>query len=571
MKNFILLLILALCAPHAIAQLQRDLGVDKLKLGTNSVYDPEIDLGGFKIKKNKATNKGQFSNDGVIWKNIGSGSGNGSGAISILENGGFEDGIGSDWNYSPGVVTEASEPLIGEKSAKFDPANQYEFLRTKFITVPKGLRGAACEARFMYIGFDENIHAYVENEAGVILGRYQRPEAGSVVYGLPTHTISGYESIFFKCPTEEDITANALNGNIRVVFIQDTTNDAEEGVVDDVHLGALIGLVETTTPDGFEFEVNVDNSLEGGDGIVTSCSGAASSRSCSLEGLTVPPICSISAASQDNASISARILSTSASQITFTTNSTSNAVMGRASFICKKQGADAKQSVQVYKSIPKASQIINELSAQVSSTGVISDENVPWLSSCSVSGTSYTCGIQSGVTSTGLNCSISIATSGWDGTISNVNSTSTTLSWVTNNTNTPSAPKDFNIVCQKKDYKLPTVQPVILGQVTNSVAESSLTNVRIESCKISNHLIADSSCNTWISSTTATNSTTTTITYKSGVWSKTPTCTSDPIHTGGNILSWIHSESSSGIVVRTQDTTGASVGAVFNLICIGEK
>lgn len=150
MKNFILIIIFSLFASSVFGQSQKKYDVDKLKLGTSSAHDTELDLSGSVIKKNKTTNKIQFSNDGTIWKNLGSGSGSGSGGVSSLENGSFEDGQGS-WTNTGGTfsILEYTNPSeSNSKYARFVASGAGEYFQTPLITFSDDITGA-CIA---YIG-----------------------------------------------------------------------------------------------------------------------------------------------------------------------------------------------------------------------------------------------------------------------------------------------------------------------------------------------------------------------------------------------------------------------------------
>ena len=145
----------------------------------------------------------------------------------------------------------------------------------------------------------------------------------------------------------------------------------------------------------------------------------------------------------------------------------------------EKQGTDAKQSVQVYKSIPKVADNINVFSATVSTaTGAVTQENVNWLETTCATGTSPTqavCDLEISLDEE-LSCAVAFE-SGTGARSATVLSTATQIT-ISSTISSSGADAGGNtaIVCVKSgnDFKLPTVQPVIVGQVRNSHAESAM-------------------------------------------------------------------------------------------------
>ena len=79
-----------------------ELRSEKVRLGKDSDNDITLEFGkggsNPAIKYSSATGKIQFTNDGSLFKDIGSGSGGGSGGINEIANSGFEDGTGTNWS-----------------------------------------------------------------------------------------------------------------------------------------------------------------------------------------------------------------------------------------------------------------------------------------------------------------------------------------------------------------------------------------------------------------------------------------------------------------------------------------
>ena len=156
MKNFILLFLFTIFTlADGFAQSQQKIGVDTLKIGnSDSVYDPTIELQGtnVKIKASKSTGKAQFTNDGTVWKNLGSGSGSGDGGISILENGSFEDGLTPGWTHSGGTFSHETytNGLEGElKFARFVSTTSGQYFETTLKAIPDFANGG-CLAKINY-------------------------------------------------------------------------------------------------------------------------------------------------------------------------------------------------------------------------------------------------------------------------------------------------------------------------------------------------------------------------------------------------------------------------------------
>lgn len=514
----------------------------------NDLSDVEI---GFpsavqKLKLNRSSGKIQFTKDGTIFKDLGSGSGGGAGAISIIANSGFEDGVDSEWSYTSGTVSAAlgSNALLGEVSAVFDPAALNDYLRTSYFTVPKGLRGAACEARFLYTGGDAlNYSAKVETQSGVVLGTYMSQSGANV---LPYHnSTAGYESVFFKCPTEADVVALGNNGNIRLVVYQGTATNAAAIVMDDVHFGGLIGLVESALPD----------TLSG----VISSAGAVSSSSLSgwytvskgATGLytinfapnifTVAPSCRFSAdqpSSPNNNIVCSQVdtPAASASSVSVRCSQVTTNLDRSFTFSCDKQGVDAKQSVQVYKSIPRITSNTNIYPVKMGAGGVVTGDDFDVINgNCALSGTSNeskTCTYNSGIfTVPPIVMATACDTAIFDRNVTISSPTASGFSATTRITTNGSADNGvcFMIMKVGTDFKMPTVQPMVIGQVTNSVAESGLTNIRTEYCYVNNAGSASTSsvsglCDSWLQSVSRTATGAITHTFKTGIFSSGPIC-----------------------------------------------
>jgi len=161
-----------------------------------------------------------FSNDGILEKKFGSGTGGGSGGFNNLDNAGFEDGFTVNWSCSAGDCTEeTTAPLFAEKSINFTATATSDFL----------------QSRVFYKGGDANLDLKVVNGDAEVLAQKT----------LVTHNIANHESLFFRCPTKAAIDLDSDKGDLRLVV--EATDASVLTVFDDMYLGSLIGLVSAKT------------------------------------------------------------------------------------------------------------------------------------------------------------------------------------------------------------------------------------------------------------------------------------------------------------------------------------
>lgn len=119
------------------------------------VFTVDIGLGGANplLKWNDTTGKWQFSNDGSLFQDIGSGGG-GAGGVNLLINADFEADE-SDWTETGSAVlahvTSGSNLLIGLGSITIDFSASGEFLRSTLVAVPNGLVNRSCSSKLLYL------------------------------------------------------------------------------------------------------------------------------------------------------------------------------------------------------------------------------------------------------------------------------------------------------------------------------------------------------------------------------------------------------------------------------------
>jgi len=483
----------------------------------NMTFDVGLGVNNPKLFWDNASGAISFTNDGSIIKKIGSGSGAGGGenfnnGFTSSDNANAEDGA-TAWTVSGGTfATTLVDPLEGEQSFTYAPAAQNNYIESSVLSFDKDVfRGQACEARIEYIGGDANLTLQVVDGTNAVIASQ----------ALQIHSIFGQESAFFLCPNQTDITANALKGNLRYRITN--TGVAVSPLIkwDKSYVGTLRGLTEMTLPDYYTVVFGAGATIISGNeqGIMSGCSESLGITTCSLSGYTIAPGCHVSLSGVDpalNQTYNTEC-GTSSNSLTFkrqyvTGGSSASSIAATVTLI--NQGADAKQTVQVYKSIPKAAQNENSWTAQIDpGSGSLLDQNVNWTSNSNVVNTGV--GTAQIIFNTPLinrpSCTAQAIDS--SGTKScNINNSFTDntqvyVSCTTTNTGA-STTTPFNLKCDKQgsDYKTPTVQPIVVGQVQSSYATSTNKNVRIESCRYSvsgTVLTTDNKyCPTWISSVT---------------------------------------------------------------------
>ena len=475
--------------------------------GSATARSITVDRGGSNpfMKWDEAGSAWVFSNDGTIEKKIGSGTGGGGGQNFFAESSfdGESSTIGWTAVGTATITTTAVTPINGTNSLVCDNNAQNDSCRTIEIIVPEFFKGKSCEVNFRYTGgTDDLVKPQVLDSSNVKLeGWTYRNQLPTRTDFLQAQTGIVQRSIFGVCPT---------TGNIKFELLQTEVGDSALIKFDDVHIGELIGLVESVVPDVFSFETTntgsactVQNNTNG----LVSCSYVGTGTvevNLSLLGLT------------ENVNCTATVVSTAGritvALATFTSTSfrvnvmdDTTAVNGSVRYVCQKQGVDAQQTVQVYNSIPKVAENINVFSATITGTALISTKNADWIASVTGGSGSTAINFKSGLFSFAPSCTLTPTITSNLEYNAHFRSLSTSLAEVRTLDGTGLAAVTFHIVCQKQesDFKLPMVQPVIVGQVTNSYAESTSGNWRTESCKVSNTGTPSTSepeCDTWVDS-----------------------------------------------------------------------
>lgn len=578
---------------------------------------------------NSTKSKLGFSNDGTSIKDIGSGSGSGGGenfnnGFTAEDNANAEDGTSgwtasagdffvtssvADWvtatSYSigdkvveSGIIYKANtahtsgtfasdianwdvvvnaDALEGDASFVWIPAAQNDTLTSPVLDFNKDiLKGKSCQSLIEYIGGDENLSLKVLDA--------NSNELDSTT--LQAHGVSSTESGFFLCPSAADISGDSNKGSLR--FRLENTGASASAAIkfDKNYLGTLIGLTETTTPDTFGGDIGSTGGLSNdyGDVISGTSDGGTGILNVTFSGLTASPSCAVQVRSGSDGYAVINSVSNTAMEINTYIN-TGALTESSVTISCVKRGSDAKQQVQVYKSIPKVSQNINEYSASFEGNTVCTKnwESMDVGVTCSYNSTgSYTINY----TSLGLTVPPVIICTTHDAggvrafchTDSYAGMSNTQSTMLTRRGDTAVlSDNDFqiHIIKQGPDYKLPVVQPVIVGQVQNSYASESNKNVATESCWIQHPGTpqfgsGDNSCDKWIDSIDDNGAGDTDLNFKTGIFSEQPRCVCTTRSVTNNSCSNV--TSSTDVNVRTFNAnTGGALNSGFNIICQGAR
>lgn len=544
---------------------------------TSYVYDIGLGANNPKVKWSTAKQKFRQEIAGVE-KDLGTGGGGGGGenfnnAFTADDNANAEDGL-TGWTASAGTFAlETADPLEGDQSFLWTPAAQNDTLDGPVLDVDKDIfLGRSCQVQIEYIGGDENLTLQVIDADNDIIG-YQV---------LQVHTISAPESAFFICPNS---AATANDKDLRLRILNEGASASAIIKFDKSYVGTNQGLSESALPDMLSFTSDSSGTIEAKntDWISSCVESPTGTYTCDISsaGISFAPSCS---AAVNAANVNVGYLRTSSSNtslvFSMVVTSTAAATSGRFSALCSKIGSDAKQSVQVYKSIPTASQNANQYTIKINTGGVIASDDFNIISSdCAVSGTANTiktCTFNSGIfTEYPLAVSSMCNTTGTTSRNSSVsNLTSSGFVVTTRNLLNDAVDIPSCITFYKKgaDLELPTVQPIIVGQLVNSYSELG-NNIRTESCSVihSGTPVIDplsSLCETWVGSITDSATGQSTINFIASIFSKQPVCVATAVATGRNVMVV---ESLASVFIRTTNSAGADTDVGYSITCTGVR
>ena len=590
---------------------------DILVVGASAAVDfSMVHKDGSFIKRDVTGGQWTFSNDGVIEKAIGSGAGGGAAGFNNLDNSGFEDGITSEWTCTSGKCSEeTTSPLFGEKSLKFDPTNLNDNFRSSLKAIPKGLYGNNCEYKATYIGGDEFLSARIVNGDGETLSRTDKE--------LKTHSTVQVENFSFICPTEAAILADSDKGDLYLEVYQNAATAPATSTFDEMYNGENSGIAHTVIAesqiiryDGYlgnattaiQFRTRQYNKDSNGDDnspLMTDVSTGSGTFITAVKKSSFQVSVLINAGAAPNLDIERYNASTALIEV-YTLNSSSvtaymsppirmdigdyisvktqtapNDVAGETFIIVKATPLIETQSI-VYKVAPKISDVVNTLGASVSlnsgsTIAAIVSDDVSFIDTVSViAGSRVRVNFKSGTfTVIPLVVSSTVATTAGQylADASNVSITGMDLQmYNVNGSNVDT--KNFNFILRKQgvDFKLPTVQQVLVNQVETGIAEG----VRIESCVLSSiggtPFAVTPDCASWVDTFTDNSAGDTTFNY-SNIWPTGPTCTCTVNETSRDcsIMPYNTPPTTTSFTTVSQTTSGTPEDNMINVICIGAR
>lgn len=210
----------------------------------------------------------------------------------------------------------------------------------------------------------------------------------------------------------------------------------------------------------------------------------------------------------------------------------------------------------------------NVFSAQVSSGGVVSGENIDFINGNCSGSSPYTCTFNTNFFSAAPNCEITpISSVNTGGTFNAFTTASQVFPRTKNDGSGGNENHAFSLMCQRSstDYKPRFAAPVLVGSVTSN----STSALRIETgfyTAGSNNFTASTTPG-WLGACvrSGTNNLRKTCPLTSGVFSGSPLCFASGVE-----LTLLKTVSSTEIVVDTA-TTGAPGDFYFQLVCIGPR
>ncbi len=535
------------------------------------------------IGYNATNNRMEFKNPGGTAKAIGAGEGGASGGILSLDNVGFEDGITTFWTssgdvselVSTGCTLGTNCPLEGLKSLRFSPNLQNDYFESSVKAIPEILYGAACEISFNYLGGDTNLTAQVvDGDATVVASK-----------ALTAHATAGPDSLGFLCPNKATVVADNDKGNLKLKIINAGATPAAASDWDAMYKGSLANLKSAVLPDLLTAKVSSADAVsdENVDWINGNCTNAGTGLiTCTFNSgiFTNSPNCVVSVRDATDGQI-ASMTAISSSAVTIATTLDTGTLADLAIHLhCAKAGSDALQALQVYTSIPVAAQNENNLSASIGSTGTVTSENTDFISgNCTNPGTgNYVCTYSTTFTvAPTVVCTVNSNADTYNCETTAL-STTTFEVLIQDDTGTASS-RAFSVHVTKQgaDYKLPSVQPILVNQVQTKFERG----IRTEICQVLNPsgtatVDTDSGlCAGWVSSVNRTTAGQVTVNFVSGVFSAEPVCTcamSFPSAGDNNFCCSIASYTSTTSIVVGSTACGAGLtDKSFSISCKGAR
>lgn len=396
--------------------------------------------------------------------------GDGINGFGVDENPNAESGT-DGWTASAGTFdVNDTDPLEGDQSFIWTPAAQNDTLTSSVLDFDKdAFKGRACEARIEAIGGDDNLTVQVINGNNAVVGEKQ----------YKAQSIAAPFSVYFRCPSQAKITADAQKGNLRLRFLNEGASASPLIKWDLSYLGTLKGLVEVVLPDSISAIVEPTDQIssENVEGFFKTVTRSSGTITVTFEELENIPSYQLTIDSGASTLAQPKGVNVTTSSISWEQRDVDNILVSQDfpwSITITKSGSDAKQTAQVFYNIPKVSENLNEFNAYYdASEGTVNDsvkgqEPEVIIETVSKSGTTsrqknFT--VNTGAFSETPHCEATGNAGSVIASYLRASSSPTLLVFDTTSAGT-SGDFDFSFECTKKgnDFKTPTVQPTILRE-----------------------------------------------------------------------------------------------------------
>ena len=594
-----------LAASLALAQSQ--IPNNTVKLGQKNsnnkdiIFDVDNGATNPRLRANGTTKKLQFTNDGTVFKDIGSGSGGGGSGINLLSNGGFETGIADGWTSSGGTFAEVSSGsnlLYQEKSATFTASATAQYFETALVTTPEILGGQDCMAKIDYKGASSNLFLTVLNSSNVNI-------TNGITTVLSSVALKRDAKLYFTCPSagtqmklRVQSTAASAIGAFDEISLGGTDFNSVSGIVSETnYTPTFTGLGTPTNVDikfsrvgktiriigrfasGTSTAVGASFSLPNGYTVSNkNTAGKIFGRAIRIvAGASVVRNLTLHAGANGNA------LAFGLNEYAAANNPAS--VLLGTDFVSAGQEIVLEANVEVNE-LPESETVAsakcptdiaceNTFSAKVSNAGIVSDENLDWINGNCSGAAPYICGFNASIFTVAPNCSITLGSTG--GTETRINALSaSSITVAAFNSAGGTSNTDFHLVCRKTggDFKAKqNIQGFLSSTITSSANNERLERVSVGTvCTSSPCTIARQSGA--ISSVSRTATGEYAINFTAGTFSQPPTCTCSNTNASGN---GFYCPVRNSINTTTQvflvsiNTAAAAADSQFDVLCMGPR
>lgn len=618
MKAYLSILISALFMTTQIFAANQTLGADKVIIGNKTSVDKAIEFNinagaaNPKIKANQSTNKIQFAQDGVNYKDLGSGSGGGGSGVNVITEPGFESGINVGWTSSGGTyaaITSGINLLYQTTSASFQATATTQYFESTAVVIPQILYGQSCMVKTIYKGGDANLYLTVLDGSSVELIPTTTRATLNAETGIKT------AKVYFTCPTSGSMKLRVASTAASAVAFFDETHlgsadfqgvpaisswtsfipvsnwvsntsflgkwrlvgEQLEVEVSWTNSGAptAVGL-QITLPANFNIDFNkLPHGVLASDSIIGY--GSQTDTGINIYPFYVSPS-SVNVVAARTANASTSYLTAGATVtnlLPFTVGATDT---GNLSFKVPVIGA-ATSDTAINSKCPNDIACENNFGAQmVVSAQTISNENLDWINgNCTKASVgNFTCTFNSGIFTAVPNCSVtSLAGSGTATSI--INTTSGSINFATFIT-TSGTLTDYpvNINCQKSgaDFK---AKQNIQGFLASTLT-SGLSNLRLEYVSVTTQCTSTpctiASQSGAITSITRSGVGSYIANFAAGTFSTAPVCwgnsASNLVAQTMSTIQGSNTTTTSNFVTVTS-ATGSTGDGYFNMFCLGVR